>query len=191
MSILLSALQYRAHSRSLTNEWEAKTAELAKVLTLSVQPLLKPASYPALKRVLSQTVLTPETISVTVLDPSGVVLATSASSGIGLPFTLPAGILKQALEDGRQPISWIERKTTGRVRYELTPLYVTPAEASSRAQPPAIPRIAGILQIGTDLSQLDRILNSNLLYLLFLNILTVLAVGLFVWTVARPVLPGF
>jgi diguanylate cyclase (GGDEF)-like protein/PAS domain S-box-containing protein len=191
VSILLSALQYRAHSRSLMNEWEAKTAELAKVLALSVQPLLKPASYPALKRVLSQTVLTPETISVTVLDPSGVVLATSASSGIGLPFTLPAGILKQALGDGLQPISWIERKTTGRVRYALTPLHVPTAETPPRVQPAPSARIAGILLVGTDLSQLDRILNSNLLYLLFLNILTVLAVGVFVWTVARPGLPGF
>ncbi len=190
VSILLSTLQYRAHSRSLTNEWEAKTAELAKVLELSVQPLLKPVSYPALKRVLSQTVLTPETISVTVLDPTGIVLATSASSGIGLPLTLPAGTLRQALEDGRRHISWIERKTTGRVRYELAPLRVAPAEASPRAQPPQTARIAGILLIGTDLSQLDQILNSNLLYLLFLNGLTILAVGVFVWTVARPSLSG-
>ncbi len=191
VSILLSVLQYRAHSRALTNEWEAKSAELAKVVELSVQPLLKPASYPALKRVLSQTVLIPETISVTVLDPAGVVLATSASSGIGLPLTLPAGMLKQALEDGRRPVSWIERKTTGRVRYRLTPLPVTPAESSPRAQPSHSARIAGILLIGTDLSRLDQILNSNLLYLLFLNVLTILAVGVFVWTVAGPTLPGF
>jgi diguanylate cyclase (GGDEF)-like protein/PAS domain S-box-containing protein len=203
VSTILTAAQYRVTSRTLSEEWEAKTLDLARIIVLTCEPLLERGDYPALSRAVLWSAHVPETKSVTVLDAEGRILADSSNRGPGQPVPLPAGALRQV--QAGETVNWTDPEETdgnsGRVRFILTPLRGTPSpplQRSDGSQPveqatPAgqarghivSPSVLGAVLIGADLSFIDSLTTSHLRSLLYVNGITFTALLIMLWIAIR------
>jgi diguanylate cyclase (GGDEF)-like protein/PAS domain S-box-containing protein len=178
-SAILTGMQYQISSRTLTAEWESKAVEFARILEFAVQPLLERRDNAGLARAVSHTLLIPEIKSITVVDPEGIIVADSSEQGIGGRLVLHLDAVRQALEEAKTDISWVEKRDYGRVRYILTPVKARSENTAKQA------RVDGAILIGMDLSVMDGLIQANLYYLLFVNGVTFAALLVMFWVAIR------
>ncbi|MGH7230757.1 MAG: PAS domain-containing protein, partial [Nitrospiraceae bacterium] len=179
ISTVLTIMQYHRNSRLLDEEWESKAIDFARILEVTIQPLLESGDRPALSRVVARTLLVPGIKSVTVVDAQGIIVADSADQGVGGRLLLHLDAVREALEEARTDMTWVETRDTGRVRFILIPIKAALGMPSQQAH------VHGAMLIGSDLSAMDRLIQANLRYLLFVNSITVAALLALFWIVIR------
>jgi diguanylate cyclase (GGDEF)-like protein len=179
VSAMLTVMQYRVNSRMIAAEWEAKSVEFARILKVAVQPLLEHGDYPGLRQAVTQTITIPGIKSLTVVNNQGVIVADSHERDVGERLKLHLDAVRQALEEAKADLSWMEAGENGRIRYILTPIK-GPALNSPRPNP-----VLGALLIGIDLSVMDTLVSANLRYLLFVNGMTFMALLIMFWIAIR------
>ncbi|HJU04732.1 MAG TPA: diguanylate cyclase [Nitrospiraceae bacterium] len=179
ISMLLTIMQYQRNSRLLDEEWESKAVEFARILEITIQPLLEGGDQAALSRAVAKTLLIPGIKSVTVVDAQGIIVADSSDHGVGGRLLLHLDAVREALEEARSDIAWVEARETGRVRFILIPI-----KAALDASPQHT-QVHGAMLIGSDLSVMDRLIHANLRYLLFVNGVTFIALLAMFWIAIR------
>jgi diguanylate cyclase (GGDEF)-like protein/PAS domain S-box-containing protein len=183
-TVVLTVMQYRLSSRTLTAEWEAKAGEYGRLLEFAFQPLVENTARSGLSRAVLQALLIPEIKSITVIDAQGTIVADSKGQGVGTHVAIHLDALRRALEeDGETGVTWVETKDAGRIRFRLTPIKGGSPDASMHASPQPAPQ--GAILIGLDLSVLDSLLRSNLYYLVSINSVTFMALLLMCWMTIR------
>ncbi|WP_447980455.1 sensor domain-containing diguanylate cyclase [Candidatus Nitrospira bockiana] len=178
-SALVTITQYRITSRTLASEWEAKAVESSRLVAFAFQPLLQAEDRAALTHAVTQMLSVPGIKSLTVVDAHGVIIADSKGQGVGTHLALHLDALRQALEHDKEDISWVETKETGRIRFLLAPIKPRSEDAG------AVVGVQGAVLMGLDLSVLDRLIRTNLSYLLVLNGITIVALLLMFWIAIR------
>ncbi|HZS11476.1 MAG TPA: diguanylate cyclase [Nitrospirales bacterium] len=179
VSTTLTVMQYRINSQSVTAEWDAKGVEFARILKVAVQPLLEHGDIPGLRQAVTATVTIAGITSVTVVNEQGVIVADSHERDIGERLKLHLDAVRQALDEAKADLSWMENGPAGRIRYILTPIK-GPSLQSPRPNP-----VLGAVLIGMDLSVMDALVAANLRYLLFVNGITFAALLLMFWIAIR------
>ena len=180
VSVTLTVMQYRVNSRLLTNEWETKSLELARMLKVVAKPLLEHGDYRPLREAVTQAGATPGIKTLTVVNAQGTIVADSFERDVGERLKLHLDAVRQALnETHSDPLSWIETTGSGRVHYILSTIK-GPSHDSPRPEP-----VLGALLLGVDLSIMDALIKSNLRYLLFVNVMTFTALLIMFWLAIR------
>ena len=177
---VLTAMQYYLSTRTLVTEWETKSAEYGRLLELAFEPFLATNDRRGASHALTQALSIPGLKSITVVDAQGTIVADSKEHGVGSRFSIPLDGLRRALEqEADTDITWVETRDSVRTRFLLTPIKSRPTDGVSP------PSTQGALLIGLDLSPLDRLIQSNLYYLLAVNGLSVVALIFMLWVVIR------
>lgn len=179
-AIVFTAMQYYLSTRTLVFEWEAKSAEYGRLLELAFQPFLLTNDRAGASRALGEALSIPGLKTITVVDAQGTIVADSKEHGVGSRFSIPLDSLRRALEqDADTDITWVETRDSVRTRFLLMPVKSRSTDASAQ------PSTYGAILIGLDLSPLDRLIQSNLYYLLAVNGVSVVALLCMVWIVLR------
>lgn len=177
---VFTAAQYYLSTRTLVTEWDSKSAEYGRLLELAFQPFLVTNDRAGASRAFTAALSIPGLKSITVVDAQGTIVADSKDHGIGNRFSIPLDALRRALEqDADSNITWVETKDSVRTRFLLTPVKSHSADASSP------PTTYGAILLGLDLSPLDRLVQSNLYYLLAVNGVSVVALLSMFWVALR------
>lgn len=177
--VVLAVAQYRASSLTLSNEWEARDQEFAWSLGLTVQPLLAGGNLPTLRETVEHASQTRERYSVTVVDAKGLIVADSATRGLGQPLNLYSDARRQALEDVPRSLTWVEETDAGRTRYVLVPLRWGPVDPLHQT------RVNGAILVGSNLSSLEALKTSALRALFWGNAALASALLLLFWAATR------
>ncbi|MER3423727.1 MAG: hypothetical protein C4293_11350 [Nitrospiraceae bacterium] len=173
---ILTAIQYQISSRMLAAEWESKAVEFARLLELSIHPLLQTGNRQALSRAVTQSLLIPVIKSVTVADAHGMIVADSTGRSIGKRLALHLDALREALEQRKSDISWVEPTEAGRLRYIMSPV----RDASDPQSP-----LRGAILLGIDLSLMDHLIWTHVRSLLLINGIIFTALLVMFWIAVR------
>ena len=179
VSLLGAWWQYHITSRTLTDEWETKGAEIGRTVAFTISPLLAKHDLEAIEQVVRQTNLIPEVHSVTILDAEGAILADSASRPVGSLFPFHTDQLRDAIVQKKIEVSWVERTGQSRTQYTLIPIHMMSSHTTGPAQ------THGATLVGLDLTRMDVHLSWSLKLLFAANAVTVLITVALFWVAVR------